>query len=321
MENRQPNNILADALTIKTVQKSPEEIQELNKGESKWKEVSLLHFLTGAVAGAVSRTATCPLERLKILRQTSVQAYTNLTIPQAMVQMYRNEGFIGFYKGNGVNVFRASPVAALEFLCYEIFKSIIVDESNAKEFKAKLLCGALTGITANTLTYPLDLLKTILSVQMSPRHYQKGIYGHAKIIYRKEGILGFYKGWFTTMVGIAPYIAIKMATFDALKSHYLPDKNVPHFDLLNLTFGAIAGFVSMTVTYPFDLVKRRMQLVGVNKHTRNYSSLVHCLNSMMIHEGPRGFFRGLSPCVLKMVPATAILFSVNERMKKMLDVE
>lgn len=141
----------------------------------------------------------------------------------------------------------------------------------------------------------MDLLKTILSVQLNPRHHKKGILGHIKIIYTKEGLGGFYKGWFTTMVGIAPYIAIKMATFDALKSKYNADKDNPRFDLINLAFGAIAGFVSMTATYPLDLVKRRMQLIGVNKHARSYTGLMHCINSIMLHEGMRGFFKGLSP--------------------------
>lgn len=283
-------------------------------------DVSIFHFVTGAVAGAVSRTATCPLERIKILRQTSVKAYSSLTIGQALMEMYRKEGIVGFYKGNGVNVFRASPWAALEFLFYEIYKNLLIDGSNSKDFTAKLLWGALTGVTANTLTYPLDLIKTILSVQLNPRHYKKGVYGHVKIIYKKDGILGFYKGWGTTMIGIAPYIAIKMATFDALKTKYLPDKNWANFDVINLSFGAIAGMVSMTATYPFDLIKRKMQLVGVNKHARRYDSLIHCVNSTMIHEGPKGFFKGLSPWILKMVPATAILFSVNERLKKMIGI-
>jgi len=153
----------------------------------------------------------------------------------------------------------------------------------------------LTGVTANTITYPLDLLKTIISVQLNPRHYKKGISGHMKVIYQTDGIRGFYKGWATTMLGIAPYIAIKMATFDALKTRYLPDKNVRHFDLINLSFGAVAGIVSMTLTYPFDLVKRKIQLMGINRHARNYSDLMHCVNSIMIHEGPKGFFRGLNP--------------------------
>lgn len=71
-------------------------------------------------------------------------------------------------------------------------------------------------------------------MQLNPRHYKKGIWGHVKIIYKKEGVFGFYKGWGTTMLGIAPYIAIKMATFDVLKTYFIPNKDVPHFDLINL---------------------------------------------------------------------------------------
>ena len=97
------------------------------------------------------------------------------------------------------------------------------------------------------------------------------------------------------MVGIAPYIAIKMATFDALKTHFCPNKDVPHFDLINLGCGAVAGIVSMTMTYPLDLVKRRIQLAGINRHARPYDGLLHCIVSMMIYEGPRSFWKGLSP--------------------------
>ncbi|CAI2374305.1 unnamed protein product [Moneuplotes crassus] len=285
------------------------------------KEVSLKHFITGAIAGAVSRTTTCPLERLKILRQTSVKSYSKLSLDQAMMKIYRNEGIIGFYKGNGVNIFRASPCAALEFLFYEIYKSLLIKPEDVGTFQSKLVCGALTGVTANTITYPLDLVKTILSVQLNPRHYKKGIIGHLKIIYRKEGILGFYKGWVTTMIGIAPYIAIKMATFDVLKTRFCPDKNTPHFDIINLACGAAAGMISMSVTYPLDLVKRRIQLAGINKHARSYDGLFHCLVSMLMYEGPRSFWKGLNPCILKMIPATAILFATNERLKKWLNVE
>uniref|UniRef100_A0A7S3KJ38 Mitochondrial carrier protein n=1 Tax=Euplotes crassus TaxID=5936 RepID=A0A7S3KJ38_EUPCR len=198
---------------------------------------------------------------------------------------------------------------------------MLIKNKDAGSFQSKLLCGALTGITANTITYPLDLVKTILSVQLNPRHYKKGILGHLKIIYSKEGILGFYKGWGTTMVGIAPYIAIKMATFDVLKTQFCPDKDTPHFDMINLACGAAAGMISMGATYPLDLVKRRIQLAGLNKHARPYDGLLHCIVSMMLYEGPRSFWKGLNPCILKMIPATAILFAVNERLKKWMSVE
>lgn len=109
-------NTLAESLKINTLPTSDESQNNFDKKKSPKGDVSLMHFITGAIAGAVSRSATCPLERIKILRQTSVKAYSQLSIGQALMEIYRNEGIIGFYKGNGVNVFRASPCAALEFL-------------------------------------------------------------------------------------------------------------------------------------------------------------------------------------------------------------
>jgi hypothetical protein len=94
---------------INGMPKAEPEVKEEQKIDLNKKDVSPLHFFTGFVAGAVSRSATCPLERIKILRQTSVMAYSKLSIGQTLMEIYRNEGVIGFYKGNGVNVLRASP--------------------------------------------------------------------------------------------------------------------------------------------------------------------------------------------------------------------
>ena len=60
--------------------------------------------------------------------------------------------------------------------------------------------------------------------------------------------------------GITPYIGIKMASFDLMKNRFLPSKNDPKFDVMNLTLGAIAGTVAVTATYPTDLIRRLLQL-------------------------------------------------------------
>ena len=156
--NNMVANQFVEEFRMNSMPKAEPEAKEHARSDPAKKEVSPLHFFTGFIAGAVSRSATCPLERIKILRQTSVMAYSKLSIGQTLMEIYRNEGVIGFYKGNGVNVLRASPCAAFEFLFYEIYKSLIIDDTNNRNFSAKLICGALTGVTANTLTYPLDLI-------------------------------------------------------------------------------------------------------------------------------------------------------------------
>ena len=79
--------------------------------------------------------------------------------------MWVKEGIYGFMKGNGVNVLRIAPFSAFEFYFYELYKSLIMQEQSDSKFM-KLMCGGLTGMTASTLTYPLDLIRTRLSLNV-----------------------------------------------------------------------------------------------------------------------------------------------------------
>eukprot|EP00347_Sterkiella_histriomuscorum_P019318 403342110 len=233
--------------------------------------------------------------------------------------MWKNEGMKGFFKGNGTNIIRVAPFSAFEFFFYEFYKHTLYRDRPTNDFSSKLICGGLTGMTASTLTYPLDLIRTVLTIQVREDTKNLGIWGCGKKIYRADGILGLYKGWFATMVGITPYIAFKMCSFDMLKSHFLPTKNHPNFDMMNLCLGATAGTIAVTLTYPTDLLRRQLQLSGMEGHEK-YDGVVDCVKKIVSKEGYKGMFKGLIPCYLKVIPATAILFMTNERLKKWLAI-
>lgn len=90
--------------------------------------------------------------------------------------MWVKEGMYGFMKGNGVNVVRIAPFSAFEFYFYEIYKSFIMTEGSESKMM-KLLCGGLTGMTASTLTYPLDLIRTHLSLNVTAEGPKPSIMG------------------------------------------------------------------------------------------------------------------------------------------------
>lgn len=121
------------------------------------------------------------------------------------------------------------------------------------------------------------------------------------------------------MMGITPYIALKMCTFDVLKGNFLPDRNHPRFDMINLILGAITGTVAVTLTYPTDVVRRRLQMSGIDGN-ESYEGIVDCFKKVYRNEGTNGLFKGLIPCYLKVIPATAILFMCNERLKRYLKI-
>ena len=81
------------------------------------------HLITGGIAGAVSRTATSPLERLRILQQTTVKGFEGLGTMASFRRMYTLEGYLGFFKGNGATVLKIAPFSAAEFYFYEVFKT------------------------------------------------------------------------------------------------------------------------------------------------------------------------------------------------------
>lgn len=97
--------------------------------------------------------------------------------------MWRNEGFRGFFKGNGVNIVRIAPFSAFEFFFYEFYKQKLFSGDSSNNW-AKLVCGGITGMTASTLTYPLDLIRTKLAVNVADSSIKHTILGTGKRIYQ-----------------------------------------------------------------------------------------------------------------------------------------
>ena len=98
-------------------------IDSTQKPKKPAHKLDTIPLLTGAISGAVSRTATNPLERLKMLQQVSAGEYAGKSTMECFTYMAKNEGFRGFFKGNGVNVVRIAPFSAFEFFFYDFYKA------------------------------------------------------------------------------------------------------------------------------------------------------------------------------------------------------
>ena len=279
------------------------------------------HLFTGGVAGAISRSATSPLERLRILQQTSAVGYKGLGTVGSLKMMYTKEGMRGFFKGNGATVAKIAPFSAFEFYFYELFKSNLFPgvPKNKLSYMQKLACGGLTGICASTLTYPMDLVKTYLTINQD-NNVKITIMDQTKIIYREHGFFGLYKGWGLSMIGIAPFIGIKMSSFDLLSNNFKPSADNKHNMIYyNLMNGALAGTIAVTFTYPVDLTRRLLQLNNTPGHS--YTGMVDCCQQLYSKEGFGGFWKGLWATYLKVAPMTAILFLCNEQLKRMINIQ
>jgi len=111
-------------------------------------------FFPKAISGAVSRTLTNPLERLRILKQLQIVDYKSLNWFRAMIHMGKSEGFYGYFKGNGINVIRIAPFVACQFYFYELYKKIftpLIKQPNS--YVGKLICGGLSGMTTCIIVF------------------------------------------------------------------------------------------------------------------------------------------------------------------------
>ena len=86
-------------------------------------------------------------------------------------------------------------------------------------------------------------------------------------------------------------------------------------DLRAIRLGGLSsGFTSVSASYPFDLLKRRLQLSNELGNPQ-YNSSLDCIKHIYIKNGIRGFYSGLFPCYMKLIPANCIFFYTIELFK------
>lgn len=118
----------------------------------------------------------------------------------------------------------------------------------------------------------------------------------------------FYRGFSVTLIGMVPYAGVSFLTYGTLKRHissYIP-MMADHKTLSDLTCGAVAGAVSQTASYPFEVIRRRMQVGGVKGGTGSLSWKDAVLRIWTEGKGKvgRGFYTGITIGWLKVVPMT-----------------
>ena len=105
-----------------------------------------------------------------------------------------------------------------------------------------------------------------------------------------------------------------MASFDIIRTFFQVDSNHPRAQIMNLLIGGSAGTIALSLTYPTDLVRRKMQLRGTDGH-ENYENMFDCFRKIWAKEGVPGLYKGYMAALLKVAPSVAILFWCNEVLK------
>src|SRR5689334_21964368 len=111
----------------------------------------------------VSKTTIAPLDRIKILLQGHNSHYKDSGVVSGLVKVFKKEGFLGLYKGNGAMMVRVFPYAAVQFVSFDVYKKSLSPYFEKGSHSFKLIAGSAAGINAVVLTYPLDLVRARLA--------------------------------------------------------------------------------------------------------------------------------------------------------------
>ncbi|XP_037538214.1 calcium-binding mitochondrial carrier protein SCaMC-1 [Nematolebias whitei] len=296
---------IGDSLSI------PDEFTEEEKSSDVWWK----QLVAGAAAGAVSRTGTAPLDRLKVFMQVHSSKANRIGLIGGFRQMIVEGGLTSLWRGNGINVLKIAPETAIKFMAYEQYKKLLSSEGKKIETHKRFIAGSMAGATAQTAIYPMEVLKTRLTLRKTGQY--AGMFDCAKKILRKEGVIAFYKGYIPNLLGIIPYAGIDLAVYETLKNTWLmyhaKDSANPGV-LVLLGCGTISSTCGQLASYPLALVRTRMQ-AKASLDVSDQPSMSSLLRTIIAKDGFFGLYRGILPNFMKVIPAVSISYVVYEYMK------
>ena len=293
---------------------------ELSFSFKNWAQtlpIAIRRLIAGGIAGAVSKTATAPLEAIKL---QVVQGHTDTL--NAARMLYFSGGFGAFFRGNGLDVGRSVVGKGIELAAFDSFKKAILsrkkEDNLVPDAVALAVAGAVAGILSTLATHPLETLRTRLAVGAcgggrSPLTISA--WSCIAEIVRNEGVGALFRGLDASIIGIMPYAAIRLCTYDALKSAYKRATGDEHLNpRAALVFGAVAGVASAVATFPLEVARRRM-MAGTGGP---YGNVGVALVAIVSKEGVGALFRGVELTIIKQAPQYALGFASYEMAKRAL---
>merc|ERR1719273_2824227 len=226
-----------------------------------------------------------------------------------MLKISRVEGVKSLWSGLSPTLVLAVPSTIIYFTTYDQLRDKLGKKYPGNETKVALSAGALARIWACTIVSPLELIRTKMQSQKMA-FYQ--VRQALSVTLKSEGIKGLWKGYTATLLRDVPFSALYWPLYEFSKSVLCQDKSHVTF-LETFLSGAAAGTVASTVTLPFDVIKTMKQIdMGDKDILGKGKTNLAIAREVVEKQGVRGLFSGLTPRILKVPPACAIMISSYE---------
>lgn len=288
----------------------------------------MISFVAGGVSGAVAKTCTAPIERVKLLIQTQdanpkiisgeVKRYTGIV--DCFSRVAKEQGIGAFWRGNATNIIRYFPTQAFNFAFKDSIKAMFPPANKntefAKFFFINMASGGLAGAGSLCIVYPLDYARTRLASDVGGGKAQfSGLADCLKKTVASGGVKSLYNGIGVSVVGIIPYRGVYFGLFDTLSGYnpYQKDKNGVLRALSKFGCAQFSAICAGYASYPFDTVRRRLQMQS-EKPVEDwvYKGTADCFGKIMKDEGTTALFKGAGANALRTVGAAMVLVLYSE---------
>jgi len=119
------------------------------------------------------------------------------TVGGSLRTIVREDGARGLYKGNYANIVRILPVYSLKFMFNDSYKALVLKPGQRPDtlsFSQLLGVGWLAGVSQSVITYPLEVVRTRLTLDKGMGGTYRGMFHCGAQTFRDEGVRGLYKG-------------------------------------------------------------------------------------------------------------------------------
>ena len=232
----------------------------------------------------------------------------------------KNEGPLAFYKGTLTPLIGIGACVSVQFGAFHYARRKLEERNASKATDPGLsygqyyLAGAFAGVTNSVLSGPIEHVR--IRLQTQPHGAQRLYNGPIDCIRKlsaHEGVLrGLYRGEAVTIFREAQAYGVWFLTFEYLMNQDMKRNSVKREDISSVKvamYGGLAGEALWISSYPFDVVKSKMQSDGFGAEMR-YKSMRDCISQTWKQESALGFWRGIGPTLLRAMPVSAGTFAV-----------
>jgi len=229
-------------------------------------------LVAGGCAGTSVDVALFPIDTIK-------------TRCQAKEGFFKAGGFKGIYRGLAAAAAGSAPGAALFFSTYETVKPFAKDSI----FGDRPVAVQGTAASAGEVMACLVRVPTEVCKQRMQTGQYKTLSEALKTIMSNDGVSGFYRGYFTTVLREIPFSLIQFPLWERMKKEIGIYQNAECSPWQGAVCGSISGGFSAAVTTPLDVAKTR-QMLG-----QSDGGFAKTLSTVYGENGVSGLFRGVGP--------------------------